>query len=156
MRNRSIVYSFRSINCCVIRFLVHPPCNLSPWSGPAMISVHVPQSYNLTFQRIFQSMHSVLEYKDFLLIFGNNRANFFLVLYVSFYRHSYMATAAPCMLTSIVFSRCWNLSSGFHPCQAFTAVFVFLFQRQIFHQPLFFLLSLRDFRLLVLSFQNPE
>lgn len=24
-----------------------------------MISVHVPQSYNLTFQRIFQSMHSV-------------------------------------------------------------------------------------------------
>ncbi len=70
-----------------------------------MISVHVPQSYNLTFQRIFQSMHSVLEYKDFLLIFGNNRANFFLVLYVSFYRHSYMATAAPCMLTSIVFSR---------------------------------------------------
>lgn len=31
-----------------------------------MISVHVPQSYNLTFQRIFQSMHSVLEYKDFL------------------------------------------------------------------------------------------
>ena len=60
-----------------------------------MISVHVPQSYNLTFQRIFQSMHSVLEYKDFLLIFGNNRANFFLVLYVSFYRHSYMATAPP-------------------------------------------------------------
>ena len=50
-------------------------------------------------------MHSVLEYKDFLLIFGNNRANFLLVLYVSFSRHSYMATAAPGMLTSIVFSR---------------------------------------------------